>query len=308
MEDIGKLEWFLGIRVEYTDEGIWLKQDAYAETVAKRFNLENHRSEEVPMIPGKTLSMRMCPVTVEERAKVSDIPYQSAVGSVLYAAGGTMVQISAAVGQVCRYMHNPGNEHWLAVKKIIRYMFANKDRGLFYKYGTGQKPTLVGYCDSDYNSNEDDRTSTTGYVFKLNGRTITWNSKKQSSTALSTSEAEYMALCEASKEAVWLKRILKDLGYEQGTVVIYEDNQGAIAFTKNNVNHKRNKHIEVRYHYTRRLVENGEISVEYLPTNYMIADILTKSVSKQQFKSLVGSLCGTVNIEEQWKEKQNQAK
>ena len=305
MDDIGKLEWFLGIRVQYEEDGIWLKQDAYAETVAKRFNLTESKGTDIPSTPGMNLTKQDCPTTVKDKVEMSTVPYQSAVGSVLYAAGGTMVQIAAPVGQVCRFMHNPGKEHWKATKKIIKYLYSNRDRGLFYKYGNGSKPILVGYCDSDYNADPDERKSTTGYVFKLNGRTITWNSRKQSSTALSTSEAEYMALCEAAKEAVWLKRVLKELGFEQGTVKIYEDNQGAIAFTKNNVNHKRNKHIDVRYHYTRRLVEQEEIEVIYLPTEYMIADLLTKSPSKKQFVNLVDALCGTDMIENRVVSKSN---
>ena len=297
MDDMGTLEWFLGIRVEYTKEGIWLKQDAYIDTVAKRFNLQDAKAEELPANPGQKLSAQQCPVEIKDKVEMKDIPYTSAVGSVLYAAGGTMIQIAAPTGQVCRYMHNPGRAHWTAVKRIIKYLKTNKQRGLFYKYGTSKDPTLVGYCDSDYNANTDDRTSTTGYVFKLNGRTITWNSKKQSSTALSTSEAEYMALCEAAKEAVWLKRMLKEMGFPQGAVTIYEDNEGAIAFTKNNVNHKRNKHIDVRYHYTRRLVEDQELAIKYLPTTHMIADLLTKCPSKKQFTNLVDALCGTSFIE-----------
>ena len=299
MDDIGRLEWFLGIKVEYTKEGIWLKQDAYIDVVAKRFNLENSKEENLPSTPSMQLSKEDCPTKTVDKLAMSTVPYNSAVGSILYASGGTMVQVAAPTGQVCRYMHNPGRSHWKATQRIIKYLKTHKNRGLFYKYGTGKHIKLVGYCDSDYNSDKDDRISTTGYVFKINGRTITWNSKKQASTALSTSEAEYMALCEAAKEAVWLRRILEELGFPQDTTTIYEDNMGAVLFTRNNVNHKRNKHIDIRYHYTRQLVEKGDISVRYLPTQYMIADLLTKSPSKQQFQNLVDYLCGTRMIEEE---------
>ena len=144
----------------------------------------------------------------------------------------------------------------------------------------------IGFSDADWAGDQDDRRSTTGNMFFLSGGAVSWFSKKQATVALSTAEAEYIALSQGAQEGTWLKRLLTELGMSDSPTVILEDNQGAIAIAKNPVNHSRTKHIDIRYHYIRECVQNGQIQVQYCPTFDMKADILTKPLTRQRFEYL----------------------
>jgi hypothetical protein len=152
---------------------------------------------------------------------------------------------------------------------------------------------LQGYSDADWAGQVEDRRSTSGFVYMLAGGPVSWQSKTQKSVALSTAEAEYMALSDAAKEAMHLRALLLTLGVDisQGTV-IYEDNQAAIKIAENPVLHDRTKHIDIRYHFVRELVESLKIDVVYLKIKDMLADLLTKAVSKAVHNTLVGRLMG----------------
>ncbi|KAG6616766.1 RxLR effector candidate protein [Phytophthora cinnamomi] len=147
---------------------------------------------------------------------------------------------------------------------------------------------LCGYSDADWAGDIESRRSTSGYAFMMNGGCISWRSKKQRTVALSSTEAEYMALSEATQEAVWLKVFLRELGEmaSDEAIKIYEDNQGSIALAKNPEFHKRTKHIDIRYHFVREKVEDGQVVLEYCSTKDMLADIMTKAITSVQFEVL----------------------
>lgn len=150
---------------------------------------------------------------------------------------------------------------------------------------------MTGFSDSDWGGNLDDRRSTTGYCFIFNNAAVCWKSKKQQTVALSSTEAEYMAISAAVQEGLWLKAFLKEINeYNQEELIINEDNQGCIAITKNPENHQRTKHIDIKYHFIREKVENKEILVKYCPTEYNCADILTKSINFTQFQKFTKAL------------------
>ena len=148
---------------------------------------------------------------------------------------------------------------------------------------------LQGYTDANWAGSSDDRCSTIGFVFKLSGGAVTWNSKKQPTVALSTTEAEYMALCHSTKESTWVKSLLCELGCHKSTepINIMCDNQGSIALAKNAVYHARTKHIDVRHHFIREKIEANEIKVSYCSTEEMVADILTKGLGKEKHNRFV---------------------
>ena len=147
---------------------------------------------------------------------------------------------------------------------------------------------LTCYADASWASDLDTRRSTTGYLFKLNGNLISWKSQRQTTVALSSTEAEYMGLCAAVQEAIWLKRLLKELKvYPDATVLIHQDNQGAIALAKNPVFHQRTKHIDIRYHFTREKIEEAEVEICYTSTDKMHADFLTKNLPRAKFERYV---------------------
>ena len=158
----------------------------------------------------------------------------------------------------------------------------------FSLFTRGKGSRICGYTDADWAGDIESRRSTSGYVFMMNGGCISWKSQKQRTVALSSTEAEYMALSEATKEAVWLKVFLGELGEmaSDEAVKMYEDNQGSIALAKNPEFHKRTKHIDIRYHFVREKVESGEVILEYCPTQDMLADMMTKPIASVQFENI----------------------
>ena len=189
------------------------------------------------------------------------------------------------MSNVAKYSANPTKQHWIAVKRIFRYLKGTLNHGLFYS--RNESTECVGFSDSDWGGDLDDRKSTSGYLFQLGGTAISWRSKKQTCVALSTAEAEYMALASAAQEAMWLRQLTIDLKNEPvSATVIFEDNQSAICIAKNPQFHGRSKHIAIKYHFIRDQVENNNVELRYCRTNDMIADMLTKGLNGEQFAKL----------------------
>ena len=217
-------------------------------------------------------------------------PYASAVGSLMYAMLCTRPDICYAVGIVSRYQSNPGLEHWIAVKHILKYLRRMRDYMLVY-LGSDLEPT--GYTDSDFQSDKDSRKSTSGSVFTLGGGAVVWRSIKQSSIADSTMEAEYIAACEAAKEAEWLKRFYSDLKVVpevEKPLVLYCDNSGAVANSKEPRSHKRGKHIERKYHLVREIIHRGDVSILKIASEHNLADPFTKTLPAKQFEGHVRNM------------------
>lgn len=187
-----------------------------------------------------------------------------------------------------RFLNSYGKPHWECVKRIFRYVKSTQDYGIVYgTNGSNDANELVGFCDSDYAGDVCTRRSTSGYVFMFNNGPISWRSRRQRIVALSTTEAEYIAASEACKEAIWLRKLLCDIGYEcNDPTLLNIDNQSAIRLVKNPEFHERTKHVEVRYHHIREKYENGEIFVDYIETENQLADILTKALSPEIFVNL----------------------
>ena len=206
----------------------------------------------------------------------------------MYAMVATRPDLAYAVGVVSRYMSNPGKKHWEAVKHILRYLKGTLDAQL--TFGSTTSTDVEGYTDSDYAGNADNRKSTSGYIFTYGGGAISWRSKLQECTTLSTTEAEYIAASEAAKEAIWLHRLSADFGTknrtDRPTPTIYCDSQSAIHLINNLVYHAKKKHIEVRYHHIRELVTEKKLEVRKIDIEVNIADCLTKTLPDQRFGAL----------------------
>ena len=167
---------------------------------------------------------------------------------------------------------------------MLRYLKGTKGWRLVLG---GEPAEVVGFTDADWGSDHDDRRSVGAYLFKISGGAVSWKTKKQGCVALSSTEAEYMALCQSAKESVWLEEFVKGLGISvSGSMVIKVDNQGSIALAKNSVFHDRSKHIDIQHHYTRDLVRAGRIEIKYIPTKDMLADVLTKALPHAQHEYL----------------------
>lgn len=285
MKDLGRLHYCLGIEMVWRNDGTCsLNQSKYIENVLERFSMKDCKPVSTPINSGTKLTKEMSPKTKEEISEMSLIPYRSAVGSLIYLVTGTRPDIAVAVGEVAKFSNNPGKQHWMAVKRILRYLKETVNVGINCNPDSTE---LVGYSDADWAGDLDTRRSTTGYLFKFGNVPICWKSKRQPTVALSTAEAEYMALSMAVQTVIWIRKLLKDfyIASEKSTI-IYEDNQGCIAMAKNPVNHERTKHIDIRYNFVREKVEDKTIVVKYLETTEMLADILTKGLPREQHKKL----------------------
>ena len=281
MTDLGELKMFLGLEIERnrTTRELTIHQRRYIDRILSRHGMSEARPNPTPLDPNTRLVARISSTTKEDQG--SNFPvefYQSAVGSLMYAMLGTRPDIAYAVGLVSQFNHAPHWDHWVAVKRIFRYLAATKELGL--RYGTSN--LSGGYSDADWGSGED-RKSIGGFVFLLNGGAISWTSKKQSSIALSTTEAEYMAMTQAAKEILWLRVLLDELGAFNHITLMSKlngDNQGALALARNPEYHARTKHIDIQHHFIRDLVTSERVYLEYCPTTEMIADIMTKGLQR----------------------------
>lgn len=292
MKDMGESSYVLGVKIlrNRSKRILGITQETYIKTFLNKYNFGECKPMDTPTQRGIALSTEMGPKTPEERTKMKGIPYSSVVGSLMYAMICTRPDICHAVGLVSRFQSNPGLEHWKAVKRILRYLKGTEDYVLCYG---GSDLRLVGYTDADWGGDPDERKSTSGYAFMLNGGAVSWCSKKQSCIALSTMEAEYIASSAASQEAVWLRRFLKHLGVVDSAkeaVTIHCDSMAALAYMKDPKYHGKTKHIQMRYHYVRVAIAQGKVSLGHISTTRMVADPLTKAIARPTFQSHVKAL------------------
>lgn len=282
MKDLGPLHHFLGVKViQNRDTGVvWIGQPVYTRKILQRYGMQDSKPISTPVNPDIKL------VASEEADDVCNQQrYQAVVGSLLYLSTKTRPDIAYAVSCVARFCARPTKEHWTAVKRILRYLKGTSNFGLIYKEDT--PTTIIGYSDADWAGDVGDRKSTSGYMFFLGGAAISWRSSKQTCVALSTAEAEYVALSAAAQEAIWLQQLASDLLNQSiRETTILEDNQSTICLTKNPQVHGRTKHIDIKYHFIRDMVEAGRIKLTYCASEDMVADMLTKGLPIKQFEKL----------------------
>lgn len=289
MKDLGKAHYILGYRIQYDQEQqvLTLDQTKYVEEILERFNMKDCNGVKTPMDSNQTFTPDMCPQSEVDKMELRKIPYQEAIGSLLYLSQGTRPDITFAVSFLSRFNHNYGQAHWNAVKRILRYLQETKHYKLTYKKSDRE---LFGYCDADWASDTVDRKSTTGYVFMLSSGPVSWSSKKQPTIALSSTEAEYMAMTNAIQEAIWLNGLKSELYSVQSSIVVYGDNKGAIDLCKNVKFQARTKHIDVRHHFIRDHVQKGTIQMLRVSTKEMVADVFTKGLPHEAHMSCVNSM------------------
>jgi hypothetical protein len=271
--------YYLGIEVKQLEDRIMISQSSYAKKILGVAGMENCNPFHVPM------ENRLKLGKLVDREVIDASMYMILVGSLRYLVN-TRPDLSYLVGIISRYMESPGRQHWVALKQILRYVQGTINLGCVYRAGAGSE-LIIGYSDSDHGGDPDDRKSTAGLDFLLGSSAITWASQKQKSVALSSCEAEYMAASAASYQAVWLSRLLGEvIGEEPKNIKLLVDNQSAIALCKNPVHHERSKHIDIRFHFIRKYIEDGKVEVDHVRTEEQLVDILTKSLGRVKFVEL----------------------
>lgn len=250
--------------------------------------LEDAKPLITPMDPGSVLSITQSPSTPRQFNDMKNVPFQEAIGSLMYAALGTRPDIAFAVTTLSQFMQNPGRSHWEAAKHVFRYLKGT--RNLWLTFGE-TRTGLEAFSDADWASQEH-RHSISGYAFLFDGGAVSWSSKKQSIVALSSTEAEYIATTHAAKEAIWIRAFISEIARSlKLPTTIYCDNQSAIALSKDSAFHARTKHISIYYHFICEAVDNGQVSLTYCPTDLMAADCLTKPlprIKNELFASMMG--------------------
>jgi hypothetical protein len=283
ISDLGNLDWSLGINVHQSKENVKINQEKYINDMLQKYKMEDCKEQIIPASKVKLTKEDCPPEGSNDQKEMQKKPYRNLVGSLLYSAIWTRPDIAYAVSACSKYLENPGWNHWTAAKRVLRYMKGTKKLGI--KFNKSEGFELYGYCDADWAGNLDTRRSTTGYVFILAGGAISWKVKAQPTVALSSAEAEYMALSAAVQEAIYLRNLMKDLSYEiRKPTIIFQDNQACMSMAKNPTNHQRRKHIDIRYHFINEAIETDQVQVVYRKTEEMHADIFTKPLSKIKFE------------------------
>lgn len=290
MKDLGEAKFCLGLRITRDREKgkIFIDQQNYIEEILKRFNMANSNAVSTPADASLKLDKTMSPSTPEEAEAMKAVPFKEAVGSLLYAAQATRPDIAYAVNMVSQFCSDPGQRHWEAVKRILRYLRGTTEARLEYSAnGTSQ---LTGYTDADWGGDVDTRKSTTGYIFMKMGGAVSWSVKRQATVALSSCEAEFMALSATVQEALWWQQLLEQIDGKQ-VVPVLCDNQSAICIAGNNGFKPRTKHVSIRYHFVKDSIENGDIKLGYISTREQPADGFTKPLARLkhvEFRKMIG--------------------
>lgn len=289
--DSGPVGYFLGFNIfrDQTKRELWISQEHYIEAILEKFGMSDCNTAKQPL--WSTFKAQIA--TDKEFAAAKHLPFPQVAGALLYLSTITRPDIAYTASLLCRYISKWNDNHWQAAKHVLQYLRGTTDLGLKYD-NHNSKQILLGYADADWGADLDTRRSTTGYVFKTFGGTVAWKSKRQSTIALSTTQAEILASTDAVKQAEWLRDFLSELGWglPQGKPVpILNDNMGAIHLAKNPYNNTDNRHYAMRSGSIREKQAANIISLNHVPSEENEANALTKNVSKVQlekFRERVG--------------------
>jgi hypothetical protein len=289
--ELGDINWLLGVSVtrDLSARTISLGQQSYIEQILARFGLENARTAVTPMEPGADLTIDSPSVSPKSLSPNEKTLYREMIGSLMYVAVMTRPDISYAISTLSQHMEAPRTTHLVAVKRVFAYLSGTRQ----LKLVLGDKnPRIIGFSDADWASNTH-RFSISGFTFFVGAGIVSWSAKKQHLITISSTESEYVALTYASKEIIWVHKLLNELSFlfaHSLPTTLFCDNQGAIDLSKDSKFHARTKHIDVHFHFVHQTVAQGHIKIQYILTNEMVADMFTKSLPRvklQYFRELL---------------------
>jgi hypothetical protein len=286
IKDLGDAKLMLGMRVSRNRAArtIHLDQQVYAERLLSDCGMSECKPMSTPAQARHT-------EVNQEATDDQELPltYRAVIGSLLYAALSTRPDLAHAVSALAAHVAAPTAEHWQLCRRVLRYLKGTVARGLTYG-GLGTDQQLTVYSDSDWAGNRTgDARSTTGWLTMIGGGPVSWTSRKQSTVALSSTEAEYLAMGEAVQELLWMQQLLKEIGFEasvEGGTTLHCDNQSAITISSHEKHHQRTKHINVKYHFIREHISSGQVKVQWVPSEKQLADLFTKPLGPNIFLRL----------------------
>ena len=273
IKDLGTVKKFLGIEFIHHENKIFMTQETYIKETLEKFKQIDCKPEPTPAIDQET---------TDDGCDKYSYPIREALGALMFLANVTRPDISYAVNKLSRHVSKPTRQLWRQVQRVLKYLRGTAHFGLMFG---GSRNEVYIYADSSFADDIEDRKSTTGWISMIGEDIISWRSTKQKSVALSTTESEYMACCDAAKEAIWTKNLLEEmLETKLKPVKIFQDNQSTIFLANNNVSKRRTKHIDLRYHFVRERIQEKAIELAYCETGSMVADILTKPLRTNLFR------------------------
>ena len=279
----GQTKNFLSFQIKKQGDKITIDQKPYLHKVIQRLGMSDATHINTPLPTGYEPMTNDQPLDHKIRSQ-----YQSVIGSLLYLMIGTRPDICFAVIKMSQFSANPSSDHLKHAIGMARYLAKTAD--LYIKYDGSFRSGLMSYTDSDWASDKNDRHSTSGFFTLLSGGVVSWTSKKQKTVALSSTEAEYMALSDCARENKWIRSILSEIHFPINIAPIYGDNMGSLFIANNPVTEKRSKHIDIKYHFIRKLIKNKEIELRFIPGSENPADILTKNLGRILFEKFIPML------------------
>ena len=223
---------------------------------------------------------------IESAQQLTNQPFRSLIGCIMYIMVCTRPDMTVPVSLLGQFTANPGSQHWAAAKRVVRYLKGTTDLSLAFQPSSDFQPSnmITAYSDSDWGKDPTDRKSFSGYVLFVGSALISWKCRKQTAVALSTAEAEYMALALIATEVIWMRNLLSEIGFtQQGPSIIHCYNRAAIHMATNDVIGPKSKHISIKFHFIKQAIANEEILLKCVPTNDNLADFMTKPLTGQKF-------------------------
>lgn len=285
LHDLGPATSILGIKIsrDRSKRTISLSQPGYIESILSDFSMSDCNPSTTPMDEGQKLSVHMSPSTPEEIAEMKKVPYCELIGKLLYLAVATRPDLAYVVGVLCRFVENPGREHWNAAKRVLRYLKGTVHMELVFS-PTGSPDLFTTYADADLSGNPDNLRSTGGFAVCVGGAATQWGSRLQPHVSLSSTESEYTTLSKVGCEVMWMRYLFEDLGYDTSRPSpVLVDNVSAIQVAKHPEHQSTMKHVHRAYHWIRDHIERGLISISHVPGVDNPADIFTKPLGRVKF-------------------------
>ena len=295
MTDLGNISYFLGIEFHQSAGQITMSQSHYLKGVLKRYNMENCKPRSTPSEANLDVYASESDDSVHSPSPEDVTRYREIVGSLVYAMTCSRPDLTWIITKLSQHLACPTQADWMIITHVLRYIKGTLNQKLTFRKSQNGPLQLLGHSDSDWASSKDDRKSITGYCFTLNpaGPIIAWKSRKQPTVALSSCEAEYMALTNATQEAMFLLYLTRDFGQKSRLpIMIMGDNQGSLDMVRNDISNDRSKHIDIKHHYIRDKHREGLIDTKHVSTNNNIADLFTKPATKLKLVAFTEKLFG----------------